>query len=280
MLTNKEKQLYSSLRNKSNSFEGNRMHADAPIVMSNPGGTAVAPLTGGTPPFQAQFDTQVFLQYYTLTGGAYTKIAPAALDASLQNKLPVFLFGHADFAAGYAKMMQNYPISGWVYGFPGVYGKDYFTPYAFTATVTANLINGDVVLPFTSPAPGGGTTTLALVVIRCTQVAYASLLESISSDRFSMNMLRYVLPDLTQLAQYAQQIGVYYQSLFGKFDSDSLSPISFKNPMQQQNGIIDIGLAKGFGKEDILATYIIYTNVETDLSFFVNAVNKLSTPNS
>ena len=279
MLTPKEKQLRDQLIAKSNnydSFEGYFEHADAPVVAPNSGGGTQLLASKGNPAFTAQFDTQIFLQYYTLTGGAYTPIDPASLDSSLKNKLPVFLFGHADFAAGFAKMQAQYPVVGWTYGTPGIYGKDYFTPYAFDANVIANLHLGDMVIPFTSAAPGGGTTTLALVVVRCTQVAYGALLQSISSDRFVMNMIRYVLPDLTQLSQYSQQLGVYYQSLFGKFDSDTLSPNSYKKPEQLQNGIIDIPLKRGIAKQDALALYINYTNVEIDLSFFVYSVDKVT----
>jgi hypothetical protein len=282
MLNRAEQELMQKLRKKSanfDSFESYFEHADAPIVASLSGDqksqTSVME-SKGNPAFTAQFDTQIFIKYYTLNGGVYTPIAPAALNPALKNKLPVFLFGNADYAAGFTKMKAQYPLVNWVYGTPGTFGRDYFTPYAFDANVLADLQGGDMVMPFTSPLPGAGTTTLALVIVRCTQVAYASLLESISSDRFVMNMIRYVLPDLTQLAQYSQQLGVYYQSLFGKFDSDTLSPNSYKKPEQLQNGIIDIPLKRGIAKQDCLASYLIYTNVETDLSFFVYSVDKVT----
>jgi hypothetical protein len=276
-LTNAEQRLNTALRNGSPSFESYfSKHADnAPVLQSQGSNTEVL-ASKGNPAFSAQFDVQVFLKYYTLNGGAYTVVAPAALAPALKVKLPVFLFGHADFQAGFAKMKQSYPVTGWTYGTPGIYGKDLFTPYAFDATVQADLENGDMVMPFTSALPGGGTTSLALVIVRCSQVAYGALLGSISSDLFVMNMIRYVLPDTTQQAQYQQKLGIYYQSLFGKFDSDSLSPNSYKKPEQMQTNIIDIPLKRGIAKQDILASYIIYTNVETDLSFFVFSVDKLT----
>jgi hypothetical protein len=280
MLTNKEQRLMRQLEAGTSNFESHfRHHADGPIVPSMSGDQKSATSvmeSKGNPSFSAQFDCQVFLQYYTLTGGAYTQIAAAGLNAALKNKLPVFLFGHADFSAGFAKMQQQYPVVNWAYSIPGIYGKDEFVSLALDANVKANLQLGDLVIPFTSALPGAGTTTLALVVVRCTQVAYGALLQSISSDMFVMNMIRYVLPDLTQLAQYSQQLGVYYQSLFGKFDSDTLSPNSYKKPEQLQNGIIDIPLKRGIAKQDALASYIIFSNVETDLSFFVYSVDKLT----
>jgi hypothetical protein len=281
MLSSKEQRLMAQLEAGTSSYESHfRRHADGGPIVPSLSGDQKSPTSvmesKGNPSFTAQFDCQVFLQYYTLNGGVYTQILPAALNAALKNKLPVFLFGHSDFAAGFAKMQQQYPVVNWVYGLPGIYGKDEFTPLAFDANVKANLQLGDLIIPFTSPLPGASTTTLALVVVRCTQVAYGALLQSISSDMFVMNMIRYVLPDLTQLGQYSQQLGVYYQSLFGKFDSDTLSPNSYKKPEQLQNGIIDIPLKRGIAKQDALASYIIYTNVETDLSFFVYSVDKLT----
>jgi hypothetical protein len=278
-LTRSELELQRKLMGGASNFDMYFEHADAPMVPSFTGSqkseTSVM-ASKGNPAFSAQFDTQIFLKYYTLTGGTYTNIAAASLNAALKNKLPVFLFGHADFASGFSKMQQSYPLVNWTYGIPGIVGRSYFTPLAFDATVNADLQNGDLVFPFTSALPGTGTTTLALVIVRCTQVAYGSLLESISSDRFVMNMIRYVLPDTTQTAQYSQQLGVYYQSLFGKFDSDTLSPNSYKKPEQLQNGIIDIPLKRGIAKQDALATYINYTCVEIDLSFFVYSVDKLT----
>jgi hypothetical protein len=275
-LTYAEKQLLAKLQGGTNSFESYFEHADAPIVQSQPQSSSELLASKGNPAFSAQFDLQILAKYFTLTAGAYTEITPVSLDPSLKNKLPFFLFGNADFLAGFAKMKQNYPVTNWVYGIPGIYGKDYFTPYAFDATVKADLQDGDLVFPFTSAAPGAGTTTLALMIVRCSQVAYGALLNSISSDRFVMNMIRYTLPDLSQLAQYQQKVGIYYQSLFGKFDSDSLSPNSYKKPEQLQNGIIDIPLKRGIAKQDVIASYNIYTNVEIDLSIFVYSVDKLT----
>src|SRR5208282_2732102 len=165
MLTKDEAALYSKLKNKSKNFEnfdGYFEHADAPAVPSSSGSKTTLVSGGGQPAFSAQFDLQIFLKYFTLTGGVYTPVAPADLNAALQNKLPAFLFGHADFAAGFAKMQQTYPVSGWVYGIPGIVGKDLFTPYAFDANVNAVLDLGDMIIPFTSALPGAGTTTLAL----------------------------------------------------------------------------------------------------------------------
>jgi hypothetical protein len=107
-------------------------------------------------------------------------------------------------------------------------------------------------------------------------VAYATLLTALSSDRFVLNMIRYVIPDTTLIAQYSNNIGLFRQSLFGKFNSDYMSPNSFKKPEQQQNGLIDIPLKKGIDKETSMGMYINYTCIELSWSIFVWTVKKLS----
>jgi hypothetical protein len=289
MITPSEQQLLRELNNGVDSFESyfEDESADAPIVV--PGsvtGAARMSRMGtqlikakGNPAFSAQFDISMFLQYYTVVTatGIYTQIAAAGLNAALKNRLPAYVFGQSDFSVGYASLRRSFPLTAWVHGQPFIFGHGFFTDGApLDAFVTANLALGDLVIPFTSILPGAGTTTVALVVIRCTQVPYGTLLEALSSDRFVMNMIRYVIPDLTTVAQYSNNIGIFKETLFGKIDSDYVSPNSFKKPEQLQTGIIDIPLKKGIDKSIALATYVNYLCIELSWSIFVNAVRKLS----
>ncbi len=280
MLTNSESQLLQALETHADAFdsyfEGDS--ADAPIISRRPSASSVGlTKTKGNPTFSAQFDITASIQYYTLNTGAYTKIAGSALSATLKVALPMFLFGWNDFKTGYAKLQNQFPVAVWSYGVPFVFNSRVPSELALDATVMANLVKGDLCIPFTSSLPGGGTTSLALVVIHCTQVAYATLLESLVSDTFVMNMIRYVVQDETaaSLAQYSNNIGIFKQSLFGKFNSDFVSPNSFKKPEQQQKSLIDIPLKKGVNKEIALATYINYDAVTFTWSTFVWTVKKL-----
>lgn len=231
----------------------------------------------GNPPFKAQFDVTMLLKHFTLTGGAYTAIAPAALNAALKNSLSVYLFGASDFQSGYVNLRKYFPVNAnWIHGRPIIYGRDILTELALDATVTAQLQLGDVIIPFTSPLPGAGTTTLALVIVRCTQVAYGSLLIATASDKFVMNMIRYVIPDTTKINQYTNNIGKFKQTLYGKGDLDYISPNSQKKPEQMQDGLIDIPVSLGIDKQTSLGQYLNYDIGEQSFSIFVWSTQKIA----
>lgn len=276
-MTPAEKALLNELRAGANSFDSyfEDESADAPPVSVSPSSGKLAAVKGN-PTFSAQFDVSVLLKFFTVTAGVYASILPAALNAALKNQLPFYLFGNSDFASGYKALRAAFPLTSWVHGRPGVYGKDDFSELAFDATVTSTLVQGDLVIPFTSSLPGAGTTTVGLVVVRCTQVAYGTLLDALNSDRFVMNMIRYVIPDLTKLSQYSNNVYMFNQSLFGKMNSDFLSPNSFKKPEQFQNGLIDIPLKKGIDKQTALGSYINYDCTELTWSIFVWSVRKVT----
>jgi hypothetical protein len=267
--------MYEALAQRANSFEN---YADAPAAV-NRAATQLGD-AAGNPSFAAQFDVQFLVRYFSVAAGAYTSRTAAYMLANaptLATQLTAFLFGNSDFASGYAKLKAQFPLSGWSYGDPFVYGKDYPASFfgVLDATAKADLRNGDLVLTYYSD---GATDYVALVIIRCTQVAYSTLLDALSSDMFTLNMIRYVMGDTTAtgLAQYNNNINVLKQSLFGKFDSDFVSPNSFKLPEQQQDGIIDIPLIKGIDKQVALATLINYDVTTVQWSLFVRSVNKLA----
>lgn len=277
-----EKQLLRSVNRNANSYERN--NADAPIAV-NPASTRLAAVAGN-PAFAAQFDVQFLLKYFSVVTatGVASALTPAQLiaaEAALGTQLPMFLFGNSDFSAGFAKLRQTFPLSGgWIYGNPGVYGKDNFfvpgTSFQYDATIIAQLRNGDLVVPVYFV--DGANTIVGLAIVRCIQVGYGTLLDALNSDRFIINMIRYVMADTTAvgLAQYNNNIVVFKQSLFGRFDSDAISPTSFKLPEQMQNGIIDIPLNKGIDKQVALASYQNYDATSVQWSIFVEMVDKLS----
>jgi hypothetical protein len=277
-MTRAEQALRQELNNSVDSleqyFENN---ADAPVITQRPSGAKLAAVKGN-PQFSAQFDVSFSLLYFTVVTatGVYTKIAAAGLNAALQTQLPMYLFGNSDFASGFANIRKQFPLNTWVHGRPGIFGKDDFSEYAFDATVTATLIPGDLVIPFTSALPGAGTTTVGLSVVRCSQVSYGTLLDALNSDRFVMNMIRYNIPDVTKIGQYTNNIGMFNLSLFGKFGTDYISPNSYKKPEQQQNGFIDIPLKMGIAKQDSLGMYINYDCINITWSVFVWTVRKVT----
>lgn len=260
-------------------------HVDGPAAV-NPAATRLTPQVGN-PGFVAQFDISILLKYFTVAagfGGAYTNITAAALLAAqptLATKFPAFVFGNSDFDGGFARLRAQFPVTIWAFDTPFIYGRDSNASPAllgnyYAAGSAAQLVVGDLVIPFTAVL--GGVNYVAMVIVRCNQVAYGTLLGALSSDTFKLNMLRYIMSDTTAvgLAQYTNQITIFKQSLFGKNASDYVSPNSFKIPEQQQTGIIDIPLKKGIDKQVAYASYVNYDAVNVQWSLFVEVVDKLT----
>lgn len=236
----------------------------------------------GNPPFEAQFDVNIILKYFTAsdaTGATYTATTAAAIAAALKTKLAAFVFGQSDFAAGFKKSIQQFPVTGgWIYGNPFVYGRDVATCAFgnFDSTVTAQLEVGDIVIPFTATT-AGPVYTVGLVIMRCPSVGYAKMVDSLSSDRFWVNNIRYILTDTSAagLLQYDNSIKVQKQSLFGLFNENEVSPTSFKQPQQFQAGIVDVPIDQGVDKNVSVNTYINYDSVNQKFSFFVRNFDRL-----
>jgi hypothetical protein len=229
----------------------------------------------GNPIFDAQFDLKVSIKYCTVSGGVFTEIAAAALNATLKTKLPVFMFGHTDQSSGFAKLQSVYPVNVWNYGNMFVYGYNLATTAFGDCDATANAFftKGDVVLPFYATT-AGPVTTVAFVILSSSNVAYATLLDALSSDMFAVNMVRYTIADAL-VAQYNNTIGVYDLTLFGKFKSDTVNPLAFKQPDQQQVGIVDITIEQPIDKNIAWALYVNYDAIAFTFQVFAKGVDKL-----
>lgn len=274
MLTVAEKKLYQQLKNNVDAYD----HADgppvAPMEVGKPS-TRLGRAKGNPSTFTAQFDIEVLIQYFTVASGVYTATTAALIAPTLQTRLAFFLFGYSDFASGYANAKSGLPLSIWAYGDPFIVGRD-VPRDAFSdldSTALAGLQQGDLVIPITATV--GATNYVALVILRTTQVAYATLLDAQSSDRFEINMIRYVISDTSLIAQFTNQINMNRLSLFGRTDRDFVSPNSFKMPEQFQNGIIDVPIKKRIDKQVTLASYLNYDATAISWSIFCQYVLKL-----
>jgi hypothetical protein len=232
----------------------------------------------GNKPFTAQFDVTVLVKYFTEVSDVYTSVAASAIASTLKTKLAAFLFGQSDYAAGFKKSIQQFPVTVWAYGQPFTYGKDVATCALgpLDATVTAQLEIGDIVIPFTATT-AGPINTLGLVILRSPQVGYAKLVDSLSSDRFWINNVRYVLTDTSAagLTQYDNEVKVQKQSLFGLFNENSVSPTAFKEPTQFQAGIVDMLVNQGIDKNVIVGSYINYDSITQKFTIFVQNFDRL-----
>lgn len=291
-MTQAEKDLMNMLRSDADAFDSAFESSfasdanEAPLVSPSIDNAVGKLGRGGSQPvYSAQFDMSVLIKYFdvTVADGTHAAILAAALPAAVQTQIPAVFFGSSDFASGFTFGKQKLPLSGWSYlrsyiygeGEPAVIGDGGAVTYAYPAAVSNVCQNGDMVIELFYDS-GGATDNKALIIHRCQQVAYGTLLGATNSDRFVINKLRYTIPDTTKVAQYANQIRLLRQSLFGRNVEDFVSPQSFKKPDQFQNGVVDIPLKKGIDKETLLSTYVNYDVVQFDWSIFVWKTKKLT----
>ncbi len=243
----------------------------------NPNAITIATQPGGDF-FVDQFTVQILTYYFTVAAGAYTNVAAAAIAATLKTKLACFVFGHSDFAAGFAKAKSLLPLSIWAYEAPFAYtgvGSGRTSFGVIDATVQAFLQAGDVVQPFTATT-AGPVNTAGFVVMRLANGFYANMLDSLGSDVFTINKVRYQLADpVNNLDQFINPIQLLNASLFGAAKTDNVTPTSYKQPQQFQAGIIDIGVNQSFYKAIEWSSYVQYNCVNFTLDFFVNKTTRL-----
>jgi len=247
----------------------------------------------GNPAFKAEVSLQITTRYYSqAVVGTPAAVVP---PAGQQNPLPLYLFGHIDANANYARARQLVPGgAGFQYADMSVIkvgsGIVSYQPLPHAAasveyvsgTIFDNIaLPGDLLflIPMTGFVAGAAATTVtAEILVRCPNVPYTSLLSALGSDLVSLNMIRYVVP-AAAVAQLAQQITFIKGSLFGKTSTDTLDPQTFITPGTFQPQIADIPIDLPIDKNLIAATQIQYTAVVPILltwTVTVGSINKLT----
>lgn len=216
----------------------------------------------GNPNFKAQFDIKITKIYQK----AGAPIAASALDATLKVSLPFTLFGLADYYANYFRHRQLMPPVIWDF-------SDIIIEKVAAATCPSTNV-GDLIFAFTKTI--GADTYDAYIIVHCSQVPYATLLKSTSSDMFIINMVRYVIPDETKINQFSNQFKIVVQTLFGKLSTDEISPQSFITPEQFQKNSADVPMLKSIDKESQIGLSTNYDCVEINQSIFCDFVEKLT----
>lgn len=233
-------------------------------------GMALATGQAGQPNFQAQIDLKAAIIYIGATKGSAI-VAPSSLSDTLKTGLPVYFFGNSDFYAGFAAGYKQLPLpSAWSLVTIATAGVDDLSAYT---NVVGLLNKGDLVWVYVNV---GTVTNYAFVVLSCKQVAYTTLLTSISSDRFITSGIRYNVTDTSKVAQFDNNLNLIRQTLFGKISSDFISPVSYRNPSNQQVNIIDIFIKKGVDKETVIASMANYDVGSFTLSIFIGQVSKVA----
>lgn len=225
--------------------------------------------------FAASFEMEFTQSYFTVSGaGDYVNILPTALPLSLQGDLPFFIFGHNDFASGYARLKNAFPLPPlWNYGRPFIFGRDE-NDLTNDVDVIGTLRDGDMVIPYFAIV--GAQNYAAVLVVRCTTQAYGSILESLSSDDFVVGHLRISLSDNANIRQFTKQITWQNLSIFGKNSSDQISPQSYKSSRQFQDGIVDMPVEYKVDKYISFGFYNLFTNTSMSWSIFVSQLSKLT----
>lgn len=277
-ISNRDAQLLAKLGGSVSHYD----HADEQVAVAMPSDKLKIGKLPGNPSFKANTDIVMRVYYFEVAAGVYTELTAAQLLAqhvALATQLSAFVFGHSDFASGFKKAKGQFALSGgWNYGVPFIYGTETNPSSQFAAfdnTVKAKLQLGDMVQQFY--ATDSGDSVVALVVIRSSSVGYGTLLNALSSDRFWINQIRYILTDTsaTGLEQYNNDIELQKQSLFGKFNSDTANPDAFKVPEQFQQGIVDIPIKDGVDKSVLWGLYINYNSVYQKWSTFIANADKV-----
>lgn len=217
------------------------------------------------PLFIAQFDIIVKVICTTTAIGYLLKeyVNPVLYNITTEAKASYFVFGFNDYTSGYFVGHNQKPstsplklkTSG-IYGFNLSYADFGFS--TISQAFRSEIKNGDYVFCYegfkwnTSGSPPPHTDGLCMVIVRCTQVPYGTILNSLSSDRFVINNIRHNI-NTNYLFQFEQPFDILDLSIFGKLKSDSINMFAFKDPDQYQIGIIDVPLNRGFDKQISIA---------------------------
>ena len=273
-MTNEEKALLteiSSFENFENYFE-NEGHIDAPKATPQVHGTLKR--AHNQPLYQAQFDLEVKTIYIATQINPGSIITPSALANALQTGLPVYLFGHSDYSGGFNIAKTKMPVNpAWTLSQIFTYKATSFPgfPYAIPLAVQAICKTGDLVMCYQDAA----LTTAAYVIITSPNIAYATLLDSISSDRFIINQFRCNVGSDAFSTQFKNGYTVIKQTLFGKATDDIYSSNSFINPFNNLKYIVDVPLIVPIDKNKLIATYMNFDCQDMTISIFVKTVSKL-----
>lgn len=247
----------------------------------------------GNPPFKAEINVNVTTKYYSQAiVGTAVDTAAAAIPVAQKTTYPAYFFGQSDKASQYRKARQLVNSAAWnvtdmsivdggsITGNTVIYPDPVLpaTPYVIGSLVNNLLLPGDVLLvtPMVGFVAGAAATTVVCETrIRCTNVGYGTLIDSLSSDLITLNMIRYTV-DAAQTAQLANQIEAIYQSLFGKASTDTIDPNAFITGGTYNPNISDIPVTVPIDKNLVLATLVNYDVISFSWTLTVARIDPLT----
>jgi len=287
-MTDAERELMEKLQG-SDSLE---LKKGGQVSTSRGVGAALSQIVGN-PPFKAEISLTINVRYYSqAVVGTPVAVAAGAIPVAQQTTLPCYFFGNSDFASNYARARQLVPGGGgWTYAdmkmIIGGKGEVGYHPLPHAAasveyqsgTVFNNLLgNGDVLflIPMTGFVAGAAATTVtAEVHITCANVPYTTLIDSLSSDLITLNMIRYTVGALL-VAQLTNQLTLIRQSLFGKTNTDTLDPNTYITGGTFNPNIADIPITLPIDKNLVVATVINFDCILINWTITVATIKKLT----
>lgn len=177
--------------------------------------------------------------------------------SNIAQDLDVAVLGFTEVISGYAGIIS--PVVGGTLDVSGGIYNALPDRYRFTHTLGANTDTIDVT---------------------CSQHAYPSLLQSSGMDIYQITGVRYSVTQSSLAdSQFGNKFKFAKQTIFGLDNKNSLSVISFKDPKNNQDNIIDIPVKMGMDKETCIALSIAAnptpaSAIEVTLSFFVSFFDK------
>ena len=233
--------------------------------------TTLGTKTGTPAVFTDQFNLQFLTYYASVT--AHARVLPAAVPAAIQNPLPVFAFGKMDYDGGYAKALSLIPnTSTWVLGGYGIYNVTIF-PAAIDTSLQALLRTGDMIFSYTTTS--GGVDYQRVMVVRCPQVSYGTLMSALNSDSFTLSLIRYTV-DPVNLNQLNNQLVFVNQSLFGKAVDDKINPSTLIDGSTFNRNIADIALNSVITKQKGFVTLVEFDAVDFNWTMTCSYVTKVN----
>lgn len=260
-----EKELLSSLKEK---------NKNAPLenIRHEIGELRYIP---GNPKFKAEISLVITSQFVhqVIAPPAIFPILPVALPANLQTQLPFFLFGLTDFFGCFNKSISLFPVRDWFYVWVGILDQWWFN--LLTAANPVNLVIGDLVMVFEFNVNVPVTDVyLGFISIHCNNVSYGTFLHSFASDIIILNMLRYSVP-VANVNQLINPLVFSYQTLFGKFKTDTIDPRTYITNSTFQQQIADIPISLPIDKYLMLDSYLDIFCQRIDLILSVAKIQPL-----
>jgi hypothetical protein len=178
------------------------------------------------------------------------------ITSSIAENLPFVLFGRTSLKNYYKNQIVNPLLPSGV---------------SFTnLTVAAFATSEKVIFEYTQ----GANVDTVEVTLQNSNITYPELLEALYTNMFEIGKIRHVISDTSSGKALGQQnLGLYFfkNTMFGKTESNTLNPLDYKKPEQQQNGIIDIPETFRIDQERGIAGALVDVTGQTlSLSLFIS----------